>query len=555
MSRRRGAGIVPVIGWTLPAFVLATGLSSASADELADLRANQELLQRRIDQLAQAGPVAFPAPGGGPGGPVLAGSFPRSFVIPGTEVSLRVGGQGVGSVLWYLKGQAVGGGLGGQGGLNETYMDGQGGTGNLPSIPLNTHTFSNTAAPVGFAHSRSSEWDFSGKQTRFFLDARTPSPYGEVKAYIEMDFSASNTNTILNNNAGVTNGYIPRFRQGYATLGGLLMGQTNGTFVDNDADPELLDFGGTQGSTGRSRAPQVRYTYPLPYGMSIAVAAENPSADFSGPFGAYATDTNGIPTAANCAALTQAALTSATLTGTTLTTANAATNITNLCSGNSAFFNAAQNLAPDFIARWRIEQPWGHLQAGAIVRDLTLNDGEYLSRSWLGYGGALSGNFFTWGKDNLTWGVAAGDGIGQMISSMGTGAVATNFGGALVGQAFNGTDSRSFFTTNRRLYDSAVSGATIFSWGARAGYQHWWTPTLRSTVDFSVHHSDVDTFYIQASGRGANNKELNLAHANLIWSPVAFVDLGVEGAWGHRVTVANTKGDAWTLQTSMKFRF
>ena len=26
----------------------------------------------------------------------MAGSFPRSFVIPGTEVSLRVGGQGVG---------------------------------------------------------------------------------------------------------------------------------------------------------------------------------------------------------------------------------------------------------------------------------------------------------------------------------------------------------------------------------------------------------------------------------------------------------------------------
>jgi len=158
-------------------------------------------------------------------------------VIPGTEVSLRVGGQGVGSVLWYLKGQATGGALGGQGAINETYMDGQGGTGNLPSIPLNTHTFSNTAAPAGFSHSRSSNWAFSGKQTRFFFDARTPSPYGEVKGYIEMDFSASNTNTILNNNAGVTNGYIPRFRQGYATLGGLLMGQTNGTFVDNDADP------------------------------------------------------------------------------------------------------------------------------------------------------------------------------------------------------------------------------------------------------------------------------------------------------------------------------
>src|SRR6266480_2513710 len=164
MSMRRGAGIVPVIGWTLPAFVLATGLSSARADELADLRANQELLQRRIDQLAQVPP---PPPPGGPGGPVTAGSFPRSFVIPGTEVSLRVGGQGVGSVLWYLKGNAVGGALSGQGSYNETYNDGQGGTGNLPGIPLKGVAASNA---VGFAASRSSEWIMSGKQSLIFLD-------------------------------------------------------------------------------------------------------------------------------------------------------------------------------------------------------------------------------------------------------------------------------------------------------------------------------------------------------------------------------------------------
>jgi len=195
------------------------------------------------------------------------------------------------------------------------------------------------------------------------------------------------------------------------------------------------------------------------------------------------------------------------------------------------------------------------LQAGTAVRDLTLNDGEYVHKSWIGYGGAISGNFFTWGKDNLTWGFAAGEGIGQMISSMGTGAVATNFGGALVGQAFNATDSRSFFTTNRQLYDSAVGGKPITTFGARMGYQHWWTPTLRSTIDFSMEHADVSTFYIGVAARNNANKELNLAHANLIWSPVAFVDLGIEGAWGHRVTVGNQKGDAWTMQSSMKFRF
>src|ERR1700719_2581098 len=174
MSGKRRVALVPVIGWSLPAFVLATGLSPVRADELADLRANQELLQRRLDQLAQAGPAAFPAPGGGPGGPVLSGSFPRSFVIPGTEVSLRVGGQGVGSMIWYMKGQAVGGGLGGQGGFNETYMDGQGGTGNLPSIPLNTHTFSNTASGGGGGPLRSSGGGFAGQQSRVLLAARTP---------------------------------------------------------------------------------------------------------------------------------------------------------------------------------------------------------------------------------------------------------------------------------------------------------------------------------------------------------------------------------------------
>src|SRR5437764_3978101 len=261
MTKKRNIGTVAALGGLTAAVALITALPSARADELGDLRANQELLQRRIDQLAQVPPPGTPP--AGPGGPMRAGSFPRSFVIPGTEVSLRVGGQAVGSALWYLKGQATGGALNGQGALNETFMDGQGGTGNLPSIPLNTHTFSNTAAPVGFGHSRSSDWAFSGKQTRFYFDARTPSPYGEVKAYIEMDFSASNTNTILNANNGVTSGYIPRFRHGYATLGGLLIGQREGTFVDNDADPVLLDFAGTNGSTERTRTGQARYTYHL----------------------------------------------------------------------------------------------------------------------------------------------------------------------------------------------------------------------------------------------------------------------------------------------------
>src|ERR1044072_9686237 len=70
---------------------------AAQADEPSDAQAKNQLLQQRLDQLAQ-----IPGPGGlYPGGPpapsagagLVGGSFPRSFLIPGTDTSLRVGGE------------------------------------------------------------------------------------------------------------------------------------------------------------------------------------------------------------------------------------------------------------------------------------------------------------------------------------------------------------------------------------------------------------------------------------------------------------------------------
>src|SRR6202035_1570908 len=154
MTKNRTIATVAALGGLTAAIALMAGAPSAKADELADLRANQELLQQRLDQLSQAGPAT------GPAGPIGVGSFPRSFLIPGTDTSLRVGGQGVGSVLWYLKGAGTGGALNGQGSFNETYTDGQGGTGNLPGIPLKISS-TNAANFAGVAASRSSEWIMS----------------------------------------------------------------------------------------------------------------------------------------------------------------------------------------------------------------------------------------------------------------------------------------------------------------------------------------------------------------------------------------------------------
>ncbi len=150
MTGRVGDGVLKV-GWVLTILLAALCTRPASADELADLRTNQELLQQRLDQLAQA-----PAPGA-PGAPTMAGSFPRSFLIPGTDTSLRIGGFGVGRVTWFLRGVSPSADLFGAGNANPDRTDAGGGTGNLAAIPL---------ATAGASHAKSEAFFISGKTSR-----------------------------------------------------------------------------------------------------------------------------------------------------------------------------------------------------------------------------------------------------------------------------------------------------------------------------------------------------------------------------------------------------
>lgn len=67
------------------------GFTIAHADELSDMRANNVLLQQKIDQARALNGDMPPPAADGQGAPL--GSFPRSFRIPGTETSVRVGGN------------------------------------------------------------------------------------------------------------------------------------------------------------------------------------------------------------------------------------------------------------------------------------------------------------------------------------------------------------------------------------------------------------------------------------------------------------------------------
>ena len=97
MIRKRKLGNLAAIGGLTASIAMLTGFSAARADELADLRANQLLLQQRIDQLAQAQaqggpPSTFAAPGttgaaaygtaAVPGAGMVGGSFPAVVSDP-----------------------------------------------------------------------------------------------------------------------------------------------------------------------------------------------------------------------------------------------------------------------------------------------------------------------------------------------------------------------------------------------------------------------------------------------------------------------------------------
>jgi hypothetical protein len=563
MTEKQNIRGVGAIGWLSVAIALLTGLPAVSADELADLQAkqqllqtNQEALQKRIDQLSQAPPPGAPGPyvpGFGPearptAAPVTTGSFPRSFLIPGTDTSLRIGGLAATDALWYLKGAQMNTQLNGQGGLNnQTFFDGQGGTGNLASIPLN-----NT-----INHSRSSAFDISARSSRILFDARTPTAWGEVKAYFEMDFS-QNTGAVQNNYLSVASGFIPRLRKFYGTWAGLLAGQETGILHDPDADPELVDQGGMATAAGRAREAQIRYTYQGPYGLVFIGGIENPVARLNGPFAQTDQDTNQIPTIASCSA-----------TGNTTTNLPATTS----CLGSAAFFSPLKPAWPEALATARVNNPWGHLQVGAVVRATNLNDGQFLDRTYVGYGGTFSGDAHPFsgtpgplGKDDLGFGVCGGIMMGGQCAN-GTGVV-TNFGANINVPGFGfvnplaqtaGTAAGSTAQWNtagsptRRAYDGAVRAQSSGTTGAWVWYQHWWTNELRSTINVAGIYNSLNTNLLPQNT--TNNKYLALGHVNIFWSPVAFVDWGFEYAYGHRVTVANFKGDAYTLQGRMVVRF
>jgi hypothetical protein len=276
------------------------------------------------------------------------------------------------------------------------------------------------------------------------------------------------------------------------------------------------------------------------------VSAETPETDIATPAGVIASDAGAVPAlAAGACTFTAAAV----IANSTVTCAAP----TLFTSGNLAL-NPAKSSAPDLTMAYYLPQPWGHFDIGAVLRPgLDVEDGRFVSRHFIGFGGHIGMDikpgWFGWAKDDFTFHFIGGDALGGYLNQSGNFALATNF----LAPPASATAALGII----------VKPTT--EWGGSVGYQHWWLDNLRSNLSFGINHHDIPSELIGAKVAGnlgfpggqsaALNKELMTMHANVIWNPVSFVDVGVEWLWGQRQVVNNQSATMNVLISKFAFRF
>jgi outer membrane murein-binding lipoprotein Lpp len=271
--------------------------------------------------------------------PVTVGDVKGSYKIPGTDTSLAIGG--------YAKLDAI----------FNSVSAGAGRTADQFLIP--------STIPVGLsARGEHGQTTFSARESRLWLKSFTPTEWGDLNTYLEIDFYAQDTI-----DERTTNSHSPRLRHGYGILGNFLAGQTWSTFMNVGALPELNDFGGPVGQI-IVRHPQVRWTQPIwiagtPF--EIQAALELPETTLTLPDGTRLTPDD--------------------------------------------------DRSPDIVARLNYNPDWGTLSIAGLARQIRVSDPDE-NRESEAWGGAVSlaGRIRTFGLDNFRFMLNYGNVLGRYVS-------------------------------------------------------------------------------------------------------------------------------------------
>ena len=187
-------------------------------------------------------------------------------------------------------------------------------------------------------------------------------------------------------------------------------------------------------------------------------------------------------------------------------------------------FRADDDRLPDFTGQVAFDAPRGKLSVHALLRRIRIDSATAPSATDERWGGALSvaGMIPTTGADDVRFTATAGNGIGRY--------------------------SNGFFPD--AVLDDAGRLGLPTQWSFFAAYRHPWSERLRSSLVLSMASEDNP-----AGAPGATNRKTRSAHVNLIWSPVANTDVGLEYIHADRETEDRSRGRLDRLQASAKYAF
>jgi hypothetical protein len=189
-----------------------------------------------------------------------------------------------------------------------------------------------------------------------------------------------------------------------------------------------------------------------------------------------------------------------------------------------ASFRADDDHVPDVTGQVALDTTFGRFSVHGLVRQVSVDSGATPAANGRRIGGGISvaGIVPAIGKDDLRFTASAGNAIGRYANGFFPDAVVAPRG------------------------DLALPT----QWTVFAGYRHYWTDRLRSSLVLSMAHENNP-----AAAPANTNRSARSAHVNLIWSPVDHADVGVEYLYADRETEDGQTGHLNRLQASAKYAF
>jgi len=425
------------------------------------------------------------------------------YYIPGTDICLRVGGY-----VW-----------------SEFEVNNLGaGSGDV------------TSGSIGGDHIRNRNDDWTSFRVRFDMvfDARTNTEYGTLRSYASVGWQwTTNLDGFQQQQLPASTGnYAWYYDRAFIQFAGLTFGYVGSFF---DFDPSLILS--QQNSKSFKFTPAIAYTAQLGNGVSASVSMEDSTTRRTNittfasvgttVFGFYGPSSN-ITVAPNLLVVPVA--------------------IQDSGFGSTVY---AGQYMPDFVANLRVDQAWGDAQISGAVHQLktSINTATPLFLQ----GTATPGTGLPWAPNK--YGYAALAGVNFKLPALGAGDSFQVEGAWSRGAVdYTGLSANPYSNNSSLGYRKGAIGPVLDlfdsfvdetgqhltkAWSVNVELRHFWTPTVRSSIAYG-HNVVTQPIQSQISAvAGASpgqvgfepSGKIDQVSANLIWSPVPKLDLGVEALW------------------------